>query len=297
MKTYSKCGRSQSPGKDKGNSKGKDTGKGKWVRVPPLRRKRENRGVQREVWGAQCCSVMMQQLVQSPMALAAMIVCMTHICIASKSLQCHLRWAATREYKPWTERAAATVGLHGKHTPTAAADQTPVAGHTQVLPKYAAEAAVDVPPMPTPTAMPTPPIFSSPLASPPAPLGEMAPMPIPPQWNMGIPMQPLCAQALAGMGVPMHPPAEPVTITTPQQGQGIVIPALHPKASSSAGMVELAFGVASGFQAMQTALASLAYNQQLAMYRAQVVPQPTPPPQATPPPRDCIPNCVEYSHQ
>ena len=62
-------------------------------------------------------------------------------------------------------------------------------------------------------------------------------------------------------------------------------------------MVELAFGVASGFQAMQTALASLAYNHQLAMYRAQVVPQPTPPPQATPPPRDCIPNCVEYSHQ
>jgi len=257
----------------------------------PKKKEREQRSAEGSVGRSVLFSHVMQQLVQSPMALAAMIVCMTHICIASKSLQCHLRWAAKHEYKEWTPRAAATVGLHGKHTPTAAADQTPVAGHTQVLPKYAAEAAVDVPPMPTPTAMPTPPIFPSPLASPPAPLGEMAPMPIPPQWNMGIPMQPLCAQALAGMGVPMHPPAEPVTITTPQQGQGIVIPALHPKASSSAGMVELAFGVASGFQAMHTALASLAYNQQVAMRRPQVVAQPTPPPVP------CIPNCVEYSHQ
>ena len=74
-------GRSQSPGKHKG--KGKANIKGTWIKTI----KKANKGVTREQWGAQCCSVMTQQLVQSPMALAAMIVCMTHICIASKSLK------------------------------------------------------------------------------------------------------------------------------------------------------------------------------------------------------------------
>ena len=265
----------------------------------PKKKEREQRSAEGSVGRSVLFSHVMQQLVQSPMALAAMIVCMTHICIASKSLQCHLRWGAAREYRPWTQRALATVGLHGKHTQTAAADQSPVAGHTQVPPKSPAEVAVDVPVLPPPTGMPPQLMFSPPLMSPPAQLGEMAPtVQIPPQYMMGVYSSPIPPPA-AGMGAPMHPPPEPVATQT-QAGQGMVIPALLPtpaKASSSAGMVELAFGVASGFQAMQTALASLAYNQQLAMYRAQVVPQPTPPPQATPPPRDCIPNCVEYSHQ
>ena len=245
------------------------------------------------MWGAQCCSVMMQQLVQSPMALAAMIVCMTHICIASKSLQCHLRWGAAREYRPWTQRALATVGLQGKHTPTAAADQSPVAGHTQVPPKSPAGVAVDVPVLPPPTGMPPPPMFSPPLTSPPAQLGEMAPMPIPHQYMMGVYSSPIPPPA-AGMGAPMHLLPEPVA-TQPQAGQGMVIPALLPmpptpaKASSSAGMVELAFGLANGIHGLHAAIASLAYNQQIAMQRPQVVAQPTPPPVP------CIPNCVGYS--
>ena len=268
------------------------------MRVPPLRQKKHNKGVKREVWGAQCCSVMMQQLVQSPMALAAMIVCMTHICIiASKSLQCHLRWGAAAGYRPWTERAAAAVGLHGKHTPTAAADQTPVAGHTPVPPKSPAEVAVDMPVLPTPPGMPPTPMFSPPLGPPPAQLGEMAPMQIPPRYMMGVYTSPI-PPPVAGMGAPMHPQPEPV-VTHTQAGQGMVIPALLPtpaKASSSAGFVELAFGLANGIHGLHAAIASsnaaiasLAYNQQLAMQRPQVG--------AQPPPRACIPNCVEYSHE
>ena len=260
----------------------------------PKEKEREQRSAEGSVGRSVLFSHVMQQLVQSPMALAAMIVCMTHICIASKSLQCHLRWGAAREYRPWTQRALATVGLHGKHTPTAAADQSPVAGHTQVPPKSPAEVAVDVPVLPPPTGMPPQLMFSPPLMSPPAQLGEMAPtVQIPPQYMMGVYSSPIPPPA-AGMGAPMHPPPEPVATQT-QAGQGMVIPALLPttlaKASSSAGMVELAFGLANGIHGLHAAIASLAYNRQLAMRRPQVVAQPTPPP------RVCIPNCVEYSHQ
>ena len=146
-------------------------------------------------------------------------------------------------------------------------------------PKYSPQVAVDVP------VMPPPPIFSPPLMSPPAPLGEMAPMPIPHQWMMGMTMQPPQAFPAAGVGAPMLPLPELVA-TQPQQGQGIVIPALLPKASSSAGMVELAIGMTNQMNGLHNMLAMLAYQ---TMYRPQVVPQPTPPP------RVCIPNCVENS--
>ena len=223
---------------------------------------------------------MMQQLVQSPMALAAMIVCMTHICIASKSLQCHLRWAATREYKDWTPRAAARVGLHGKfgqRPPTE--EQPPVAGPTQASPKSPAEAAAaaDVPVVPAPPVMPSPPIFSPPMMPPPPPLGEMAPMPI-------MMMMPQQAVPAAGMCTPM--------LTMPEPVQPRVVPALLPKASSSAaGMVELAIGVTNQIHGLHALVAQMYYQN---MYRPQAVPQPTPPPRVENPPT-CIPNCVGYS--
>jgi hypothetical protein len=189
--------------------------------------------------------------------------------------------------KDWTDRAARKVGLQGKRAPpTPAADQPP--GHTQVPAKHSPPVAVDVP------VMPTPPIFFPPLMPPPTPLGEMPPLPFPNAWTMAMSMQPP-AFPVAGMGAPRVTLPEPLA-TPPLHGQGIVVPPpgpnLHlelPKASSSAGLVELAIGVTKHFHGLHAAIAQVAYNQHMALYSAQVVPK------STPPARVCIPNCVGYS--
>ena len=191
--------------------------------------------------------------------------------------------------KDWTDRAARKVGLQGKRAPpTPAADQPP--GHTQVPAKHSPPVAVDVP------VMPTPPIFFPPLMPPPTPLGEMPPLPFPNAWTMAMSMQPP-AFPVAGMGAPRVTLPEPLA-TPPLHGQGIVVPPpgpnLHlelPKASSSAGLVELAIGVTNQIHGLHALVAQMYYQN---MYRPQAVPQPTPPPRVENPPT-CIPNCVGYS--
>ena len=102
-------------------------------------------------------------------------------------------------------------------------------------------------------------------------------------------MQPPQAFPAAGMGAPMLTMPEQVA-TPPQHGQGIVVPPpnniLLPKASSSAGLVELAMGMTNQIHGLHAAIAQVYYQ---TMYRPQVVPQPTQPP------RVCIPNCVGCS--
>ena len=181
--------------------------------------------------------------------------------------------------KPWTPRAQAHVGLQAKH-PQTNEDQTPVAAP----PKHSPPVPADVPVM-----QPPPPMLSPPVMPPPAPL------PFPNPWMLGMSMQPTQAFPAAGMGAPLLTLPEPVA-TPPQHGQGIVVPPpgpnLHlelPKASSSAGLVELAIGVTNHFHGLHAAIAQVAYNQHMALYSAQVVPK------STPPARVCIPNCVGYS--
>jgi hypothetical protein len=81
----------------------------------------------------------------------------------------------------------------------------------------------------------------------------------------------------------MQPPA-----ATPAQGIFVPPPQniMVPKASSNAGIVELAMGMTNQMNALMGAIGMLTYH---TMLKPQVVHEPTPPP------RVCIPNCVEYS--
>ena len=170
----------------------------------------------------------------------------------------------------WTTRASARVGLQAKTNEWAAANanQTPVA-----VPAKPSQTMPNQTPAVMPPVMPAPPPVMTP------------PLTFPNAWQLGNAMHltqpvPFPMPALPEPPV-MHPP------TTPVAGQGIFVPPpqlFMPKASSSAGIVELAMGMTSQMSSMNNAIVMLIHH---TMAQAQAIQHP--------PPRQSfrIPNCVD----